>query len=142
MNTSTSNDPNIMTHRVSFQALARASLLLLLTLVPLSRAAAQMKKREQLTPEEIEMVRDAQQIDLRTGVFIKAAERRLDALLAPGKVQKDAAKWGALPQGTRAERFTDVARILDEAIENIDNVASRGASSPLFGKAVRKLAEA
>ena len=131
-----------MNNRAPLRLITYASLVILLALSSLSPARAQLKKREHLTPEEIEMVRDAQQIDLRTEVFVKAAERRLDALLEPQKARKDAEKWGAIPQGTRAEQFTDVARILDEAIVNIDNAASRSASSPLFAKAVRKLAEA
>jgi acyl-CoA reductase-like NAD-dependent aldehyde dehydrogenase len=92
-------------------------------------------------------VREAQAIDKRTDVFIKAVERRILVLTDPGaanskQVQKDAERWGELPKGTRAELLTDIARILDEAINNIDDVATRNAKNPLIPKAVRKLADA
>lgn len=122
-----------------------ASLLLLTALIGLSPVTAQIKKREHLTAQEVELVRDAQQLDTRLGVFIKATERRLQVLSgeAPAKVsQKEAEAWGEPPKGTRAELLYDIAHILDEAIENVDDASQRGKQSAVLPKALRKLSEA
>ena len=117
---------------------------LLISAVPaLAANAAAAQKREHLTPEEIEFIRDAQKLDLRTGVFIKAAERRLALIADPNSKQlgKDAEKWGEL-KGTRRQLFDDVYRILDEAVLNIDDTAQRDPKSALLNKSLSKLAEA
>ena len=104
-----------------------------------------LPKRDHLTPQEADLVRDAQLIDKRIDVFIRAAERRFLVLQNPQAVapkQKDAEKWGELPKGTRAELLYDISKILDEAITNIDDVSSREPKNPLLPKALRKLAEA
>ena len=122
-------------------------LLLLATALAPATATAQRAKGAHLTPQEIEVVRDAQELDVRVSVFIRAAERRLRVILsqtAPDTKQEKqiAEALGALPQGSRAELLYDVAHILDEAIENIDDTAQRNPKSPLLPKAVRKLADA
>ncbi|HEY0407714.1 MAG TPA: hypothetical protein VGC89_18410 [Pyrinomonadaceae bacterium] len=104
-------------------------------------------KRDHLTPLEADQVREAQILDKRIEVFIKAAERRLLVLTDPNaanikQTQKDLEKWGELPKGTRTELLTDLARILEEAITNIDDVAARDAENRLLPKALRKLAAA
>jgi hypothetical protein len=103
--------------------------------------------REHLTPQEIELVKDAQELDLRVEVFIKAADRRLSVITgvaAPITKQsrKDNESWGTTPSGTRAELIGDIAGILDEAITNIDDVSARDERNPLLPKALRKLAAA
>jgi hypothetical protein len=110
-----------------------------------SQAAAQ--SRDHLTAKEVELVKEAQEIDKRVEVFIKAVERRMlvlnSAQAANAKqLQKDSDKWGELPQGTRAELIADIAGILDEAITNIDDVSMHDEKSPLLPKALRKLAAA
>jgi len=113
-----------------------------------STAAAQ--HRDHLTPQEVDLVKEAQMLDKRIDVFIKATDRRLfvlkggTAATAPNAKQfkKDAEKWGELPTGSRAELVSDIARILDEAITNIDDVSSRDERNPLIGKSLRKLATA
>jgi hypothetical protein len=106
-------------------------------------AAAQ--RREHLTPEEIELVRDNQELDARTGVFIKAAERRLLAVTDPAGSAKNAPKekekWGEV-KGTRAQLFYDISKILDEAVVNVDDVAGRAPQSPLLRKSLYMLSEA
>ena len=104
-------------------------------------------QRDHLTPEEQELVKDAQILDKRIEVFIKAADRRLLVIRggsADGatskQLKKDSEKWGALPSGSRAELIRDVAKILDEAITNIDDVSARDEKNPLIAKALRKLA--
>jgi hypothetical protein len=107
-------------------------------------------RRDHLTEQEADLVREAQELDKRTDVFIRAAERRLQAVngtpavvAVPSKqAQKELDKWGPLPKGTRSELLGDFAKILDEAINNIDDVAARDAKNPLVQKALRRLASA
>lgn len=103
------------------------------------------QRRDNLTDKEIELVRDAQQIDLRMKIFVKAIDRRLlvvnnDASQAK-QIEKDIDTWGELPTGTRGELFGDIARILDEAISKIDDVAVHDAKSDFFPSAVHILAD-
>ena len=109
--------------------------------------AAQTGAREHLTPQEVDLVKEAQILDKRVEVFIKAAERRLQALNATPapvskKAQKDSEKWGELPTGSRAELLNDLAKILDEAINKIDDVSARDEKNVLIPKALRKLSAA
>ncbi|MBV9925457.1 MAG: hypothetical protein JOZ96_10610 [Acidobacteria bacterium] len=108
-------------------------------------AAAAAQKREHLTPEEIELVRDNQELDARTKVFIQAAERRLLAVTNPAEAEKNAAKekekWGVV-QGSRTQLFYDIGKILDEAVVNVDDVAEHNPESPLLRKSLYLLAEA
>ena len=110
-------------------------------------AQAATPQREHLTPQEIDLVKEAQILDKRIDVFIKAAERRLmvinnSATANAKQLKKDSEKWGELPTGSRAELIGDIARIFDEAITNIDDVSARDERNPLIGKALRKLATA
>jgi hypothetical protein len=129
-----------------FRTSAMLWLSLLFTLAPGSATAA-FQAREHLTPEEIDLVKDAQILDKRIDVFIKAAERRMLALngadpAGAKQLKKDSESWGNLPQGTRAELIGDIAGIFDEAITNIDDVSLRDQNNPLIPKALRKLAAA
>lgn len=131
--------------------------LVAVALAPVTRVGAQRSQRDHLTPKEVELVRDAQELDARTTVFIKAVERRMRVLngqpseeLKQAKKEKGdqvdkevaAADWGDLPQASRAELLYDIAHILDEAIENIDDTAQHSPKSPLLHKSVRKLSDA
>ena len=105
------------------------------------------QRRDHLNGMEIELVRDAQQIDLRTEVFVKAIDRRFlvinnQTVSEDKKSKKDSEKWGELPIGTRKELFIDIEKILDEAVNNIDSVAERDQKSQFFPKAVKILADA
>ncbi|HLL73296.1 MAG TPA: hypothetical protein VK363_17790 [Pyrinomonadaceae bacterium] len=108
--------------------------------------AAHAQRREHLSEQEVEMVRDTQELDRRISLFIKFVERRLPAVAnaaaAQAPPEKDIEKWGELPKGSRTAIFYDIARILDEAINNIDDVAARSPGSSMLPKAVRKLSEA
>ena len=122
-------------------------LLLCLTLLTFTPTA---QHRDHLTPQEVDLVKEAQILDKRIDVFIKAVDRRVfvlkggTAASAPNSKQlkKDAEKWGELPTGSRAELVSDIARILDEAITNIDDVSTRDERNPLIPKSLRKLATA
>jgi hypothetical protein len=109
--------------------------------------AATLQKRDHLTPQEVDLVKEAQALDKRIDVFIKAAERRMMVITNSSPVnakqfKKDSERWGELPTGSRAELVTDIARILDEAITNIDDVSARDEHNPLISKSLRKLGQA
>ena len=110
-----------------------------------SAATIRAQSRDHLTLQEVDLIKDAQILDKRIEVFVKAADRRLlvlkgvDATSAK-QLKKDSEKWGELPIGSRAELVGDIAHILDEAITNIDDVSSRDEKNPLIPKALRRLA--
>ena len=143
--------------RYSFLLLPLAFLFL-----PLAVAA---QSRDILTIDEIEIVRDAQQIDDRIDVLVRSIDRRFAALNAPisvvngTKEKKDDKEWGKAPTGTRTELLSDIKGILQKAADDIDNLAERPESmviyeeekpdkknpktfAALFPKAVRSLAAA
>jgi hypothetical protein len=106
--------------------------------------SANAQKRDHLTDAETDLVRYWQELDKRTDVFIKCADRRWTIINggtpAPiKKAMKDEPDWGDVPKGTRAELLGDIAGILDEAITNIDNAAGHDSKNPLLSRALRKL---
>ena len=112
--------------------------------VSLLFAASANAQRDHLTDAETDLVRYWQELDKRTEVFIKAADRRWAiingaAQPAPKKAMKDEPDWGEVPKGTRAQLLGDIAGILDEAITNIDNAAGHDSKNPLLSRALRKL---
>lgn len=131
--------------------IARAPILLLTAVLSFSfgTLSTAFQTREHLTDQEIELIKDAQLLDKRIDVFIKAADRRMLVLNGGGadtttakQLKKDSETWGELPKGSRAELIGDIARIFDEAITNIDDVSSRDEKNPLIPKSLRKLAAA
>jgi hypothetical protein len=109
--------------------------------------SAQAQSRDHLTHQEVDLVKEAQILDKRIDVFIKAAERRMmvinnSATANAKQLKKDSERWGELPTGSRAELVSDIARIFDEAITNIDDVSARDERNPLIAKSLRKLAGA
>ena len=101
--------------------------------------------RDHLTNQEIELVRDVQALDGRMEIYIKAIDRRLLVLNNDNsqakQVEKDSKTWGELPAGSRIELLTDIKKILQEAIDKIDDVASHDAKSELIPYAVHILAD-
>ena len=127
--------------------ITRTLLTFVLALCAAVAVQAATAQRDHLTPQEVDLVKDAQILDKRIDVFIKAAERRLmvinNSAAANAKVlKKESERWGELPTGSRAELVGDIARIFDEAITNIDDVSARDERNPLIGKSLRKLATA
>ncbi len=103
--------------------------------------SANAQRRDYLTGEEIELVRDAQEIDLRVGVLTKAIDRRFLVLNNDNsqakKIEKDAEKWGELPTGARGALLWDIERILQKSIDDIDDVAVHSKmDETLFPKAI------
>ncbi|QQS33663.1 MAG: hypothetical protein IPM50_03510 [Acidobacteriota bacterium] len=131
--------------------------ILFLAAVSAMPAAAQ---RDYFTPEEIEIIRDAQQIDERIAVLVKAMDRRFEVMNVnvspPKEAKKKSGDWGPMPTGTKSELIRDIRRIMQKAIDDIDNLSERPNSavieesskkkgetmSKLFPKAVRELAAA
>jgi hypothetical protein len=110
-----------------------------------SNFVSHAQKRDHLTEKEVDLVKEAQELDKRIDVFIKAAERRMMVINGSSaanakQLKKDSERWGELPTGSRAELVSDIARILDEAITNIDDVSARDERNPLISKSLRKLA--
>jgi hypothetical protein len=117
----------------------------LLLLTVFAATAEAQKRRDFLTDEEIELVRDRQQIDQRIEILVVAIDRRFAALNnQPSPIKKNSEKWGAEPKGTRTELISDISKLLQKAIDDIDNLAmnEKGMESPFFPKAVHKLADA
>lgn len=115
---------------------------------------ASAQRRDYMTEAEIELVRDAQNIDLRMDVLTKMIDRRFIALgMDPGGAKpsgKGSEKWGDAPAGTRIQLLTDIRYLLQKAIDDIDDVAEHNENTvtqnkingELFSKAVRSLAAA
>ena len=121
-----------------------SQLLALILLFLMFSVVANAQSRDHLTPQEVELVQQSQILDKRIEVFIKAIERRMLVLNGTQasntrQLQKDSDTWGELPKGTRAELVGDIAKILDEAITNIDDVGFHDEKNPLLPKALRKL---
>ena len=124
--------------------------------LPLAASA----QRDFLTTEEVELIRENQEIDRRIDVLTQAIDRRFHVLnvdVSAPKV-KTKGEWGELPQGTRTQLLLDIRRILQKAVDDIDSLAERPESAilplpdekkktdssfaSLFPRAVRNLAAA
>ena len=100
---------------------------------------AEAQRRDYLTEDEIEIVRDAQEIDLRVKVLTRAVERRLAVINNQPLKEKEI--WGAPPKGSRVELFLDIEKLIQKAIDDVDETASRAKESKLFPKAVHQFAD-
>ncbi|MCO6512371.1 MAG: hypothetical protein J5I65_16425 [Aridibacter famidurans] len=122
---------------------------LALLLISFLASAAFSQRADHLTDEEIELIRDEQAVDDRMDIYTRAIERRLIAIQGTGSLSKDdlkrlekeTEKWGELPEGSPSELYSDIYRILDEAVNKIEDVADRNAESKLFPFAVHILAD-
>lgn len=103
-------------------------------------ASAHSQKRDHLSEQEADVVREAQEIDRRIEVFLKAADRRILVLTDPNATQKKKEEeiWGPLPTGTKVELLSDYKRILEEAEEKLDDLFSRDPKNGLLKKALQK----
>ncbi len=141
----------------------RISILFAIIALVASFATQAPAQRDYFTPEEVELIRDAQEIDHRIDILAHAIDRRFAALkleVSPPKRPKKDETWGELPVGTRLELLYDIKRILQKAIDDIDSLSERPDSAvvyvypgdpktkkskgfaELFPKAVRDLAAA
>jgi hypothetical protein len=95
---------------------------------------------------EVDQIKEAQVLDKRIEVFVKAVERRMRVITGSTtdtakQQKKDTELYGDLPTGTRTELVGDIAKILDEAVTNIDDVSAHDEKNPLIPKALRILAK-
>lgn len=134
------------TRRDTFAALVAQAILCSVLFPPVVATASRAVQREHLTAQEIERVRDNQELSKRTDVFIKAAERRLLALTDPAaaarQAQKDSELWGDLAASQRPQLIADLAKILEEAVTNIDDTALKTQNKSLLTKSLNKLSQA
>jgi hypothetical protein len=106
------------------------SLILVFTAIFVTSAVVSVsaQRRDYMTEAEIELVRDAQNIDERVDVLTKMIDRRIALLGADPGVPiveaKETGKWGSAPTGSRFELLDDVRKLLQKAIDDIDNVAA------------------
>lgn len=144
--------------RIISSRTARGLVSLLVCLFCITSISAQ--RRDFLTDEEIEIVRDAQDIDARIDVLVKMMDRRFGVLGINVNGWKEGGKssasWGESPKGARSELLNDIKKILQKAVDDIDNLAANPNSVPIrdkddkrakkdperFPKAVRALAAA
>lgn len=99
------------------------------------------QRRDYLTEQEGDLVREAQELDLRISILTKAIDRRFLILENRQAELKDVEKWGE-PKGTKAELLFDISKILLSAIDNIEYVAEKDAANKLLPKSVHNLADA
>ncbi len=107
-------------------------------------------QKDHLNEQEADRVREAQEIDKRTEVFLRIANRRLDALLGveterlPRKAKKSeddpSQDYGPEPTGSRQELLVDYIKILEELMDKIDDAFERR-KRPELDKAIQILAE-
>lgn len=107
------------------------------------------QRRDYMTDAEIELVRDAQNLDMRIDVLMKMIDRRLAVLgLDAGgwkPAGKQTEKWGEEPTGTRLQLLNDVRLLLQKGIDDVDDVAIHNTTTlaqnrkegQIFPKAVR-----
>jgi hypothetical protein len=126
------------------------ALSLLAFAVLVTTAAGQ--RRDFVTEQEAELIREAQEVDVRIEVLMKFIDRRLAAAGIAGHKwtlpKKNSELWGEEPTGTRTQLLSDIRRILQKAIDDIDDIASRTSTAiegnevggKLFPKAMRNLA--
>ncbi|MEK6287402.1 MAG: hypothetical protein AABO57_16800 [Acidobacteriota bacterium] len=99
-----------------------------------------------LTDEEDNHVREAQAADARVKVFMKIADRRLNAIVGPApartdkkdekKVEEEEREWGAVPKVSRAELLRHYARAISECIAKLEDAYERNPKSSALPKAL------
>lgn len=117
------------------------SLTLLLTAYCSLLAVNAQPRRDYLTEQEAEQVREAQELDRRIDILNKAINRRILILNNRQADLKDLEKWGE-PKGSKAQLLYDVSKILLSAIDNIEYIAEKDAKNALFPKSLHNLADA
>lgn len=128
--------------------------LFVLAVTAIAVGPASGQRRDSMTDEEVEIVRNSQDIDKRIDVLTKMLDRRFSALgIEVGgwkQAEKSKEEWGAIRTGTKTELLLDVRAILQKAIDDVDDVAMHNENTLtqnkteglLFPKAVRSLAAA
>ncbi|HVF88575.1 MAG TPA: hypothetical protein VNH22_00820 [Blastocatellia bacterium] len=122
---------------------------------PVSRTPPQVPG-DYMTEEEDDLVRQAQKADDRIKVFMKIADRRLEALAGTGadsqlnsedkkareKADKEVRNWGALPKLTRVQLLQHYSKTIDEAMAKLEDAHERNPKSSALPKALVTLRDA
>jgi hypothetical protein len=108
-----------------------------------------------LTEEEDDHVRVAQAADARAKVFMKIADRRLQAIVGPvappvdkldkkeqKKAEEEEREWGALPKASREELLRHYARAIAECMAKLEDAYERNPKSSALPKALALLRDA
>jgi hypothetical protein len=115
---------------------------------------ASAQRRDYMTEAEVEIVRDAQDLDKRIEVLTKMIDRRLVVLGLTNGAWKPSAKqsetWGEEPAGTRLQLLNDVRLLIQKGIDDVDDVAMHNENAQaqnkkegqIFPRAVRLFADA
>lgn len=117
---------------------SRLGAMFLVVLVMLASPALAQRPLEHLSPREQDIVRVAQAIEARSAVFVKIAGRRVLALTGGAQEEKDAERYGPLPEGSQAELLDNYKRVLEEFMDKLDDFYERKGSSPEMGKAMKQ----
>lgn len=105
---------------------------------------ANAQRRDYMSEPEADIIRFEQEIDRRISVLLIMIDRRVAVLNnQPSPIKKESEKWGEEPKGTRLELLTDINKLLQKAIDDIDDVAAHNRmDSKLFPKAMKNLSAA
>ena len=99
-------------------------------------ATSAAQSRDYFTDDEVEVIREAQQLDVRMNVLAHAIDRRFGVLkidvAAPRIGKKENEAWGPLPTGSRFALLSDIKKILQKAVDDINNLAERPDSLVVF----------
>jgi Fe2+ transport system protein B len=105
-----------------------------------------------LTEEEDGHVREAQLADVRAKVFMKIADRRLQAIVGPPasptdkkdqkKIEEEEREWGAVPKVSRVDLLRHYARAISECMAKLEDAYERNPKSSALPKALTILREA
>ncbi len=149
-----------MYHFISFFTSSKACSILLAIFLAFSPI---QKGKDPLNPQEIERVQDAQQVDMRTKVFLRIAERRLNVILGIAPItatqdnnkkdkkknkekkenkdpeQEESNDYGPEPTGTTAQLLDNYTRVMTELLDKLDDAYENQKNSPIFESAVKKL---
>jgi hypothetical protein len=117
----------------------RRRLVFLFSLLLFSPGLAQ-QRGDVLNEQEIERIREAQEIDQRTEVFLKLAGRRLTALEGRPDPLTKREQWGEPPNGSPQQLLAAYTRILEELADKLDAVAeTKGEKDPKLRKALARV---
>lgn len=140
----TINELQITNHNLRKKLFVLLLLLLTAYCLPLTVKAQTL---DNMTSDEDNRIRDAQEMDEKMNVYVRVVERRFLALNDPNaaeskQAEKEFAEYGKLRTAAPAKLYADIARTIQEAIGKIDDVAERDHANPLFAKSVRILVKA
>ncbi|MFQ3581151.1 hypothetical protein J8C06_08445 [Chloracidobacterium validum] len=103
-------------------------------------SALAQRRGDTLNEQEIERIREAQEIDRRTDVFLRLASRRLDALEGRPDQPPKREAWGDPPTGSPRQLLTAYASLLEELADKLDAVAeTKGEQDPKLRKALARV---